>query len=161
MPGWDNTARRRRQALVFAHATPEVYELWVREVAAETRRKPPGERLLFINAWNEWAEGAHLEPDQRFGHQYLEATARALAYGNAPGVPTESALAVALLGLKALEANIGDAFNPHSLNRPGLLGGNRGRAKSSACGDRGIRDWLSARHFSALARAHAGSKLLG
>jgi hypothetical protein len=96
MPGWDNTARRRRQALVFAHATPEVYELWVREVAAETRRKPPGERLLFINAWNEWAEGAHLEPDQRFGHQYLEATARALAYGNAPGVPTESALAVAL-----------------------------------------------------------------
>jgi lipopolysaccharide biosynthesis protein len=96
MPGWDNTARRRRQALVFAHATPEVYELWVREVAAETRRKPPGERLLFINAWNEWAEGAHLEPDQRFGHQYLEATARALAYGNAPVVPTESALAVAL-----------------------------------------------------------------
>jgi hypothetical protein len=96
MPGWDNTARRRHQALVFAHATPEVYELWVREVAAETRRKPPGERLMFINAWNEWAEGAHLEPDQRFGHQYLEATARALAYGNAAGVPGESTLAVAL-----------------------------------------------------------------
>src|SRR4029077_19879701 len=84
-PGWDNTARRSHQALVFAHASPEIYELWMTEVVADVRRKPPGERLVFINAWNEWAEGAHLEPDRRFGRQYLEATRRALRNGLARG----------------------------------------------------------------------------
>ena len=96
MPGWDNTARRQNQALVFAHASPEVYELWTRELAAQARRKPPGERLLFINAWNEWAEGAHLEPDQRFGHQYLAATQRALAYAKEHAGDGDSALVEAL-----------------------------------------------------------------
>ena len=85
MPGWDNTARRMHRALVFAHATPEVYELWLREVAERAGAKPPDERLVFINAWNEWAEGAHLEPDRRFGRQYLDATRRALGARRADG----------------------------------------------------------------------------
>jgi hypothetical protein len=79
MPGWDNTARRPNHALTFVNATPEIYELWLREVVAGTVEQHQGdERLVFINAWNEWAEAAHLEPDRRFGRQYLEATRRAL-----------------------------------------------------------------------------------
>jgi lipopolysaccharide biosynthesis protein len=79
MPGWDNSARRPDLANIFIHATPEVYEVWLREIADRViEKRSPEERLVFINAWNEWAECAYLEPDRRFGQQYLEATRRAL-----------------------------------------------------------------------------------
>lgn len=91
MPAWDNTARRPNLAMIFINSSPEIYEVWLREVVARiAERRRPEERLVFINAWNEWAEGAHLEPDQRYGHQYLEATRRALAQlpvgGSAHGI---------------------------------------------------------------------------
>jgi lipopolysaccharide biosynthesis protein len=77
-PSWDNAARRRRGALIFSGSTPDRYEQWLRSVLERSLREQPGdERLVFINAWNEWAEGNHLEPDQRWGPAYLEATRRA------------------------------------------------------------------------------------
>jgi hypothetical protein len=79
MTAWDNTARRGSASHIHVNSTPEAYEVWLRGIVDATRRDlPAGERLLFINAWNEWAEGAHLEPDQKFGRAYLEATRRAL-----------------------------------------------------------------------------------
>ncbi len=79
MAGWDNTARLGRNATIFHDASPGAYEQWLRALVAEARLGHPDYRLVFVNAWNEWAEGAHLEPDQRFGTGYLEATRRALA----------------------------------------------------------------------------------
>jgi lipopolysaccharide biosynthesis protein len=85
-PGWDNSPRRRTGAVIFLNSTPELYEGWLREIvnrqAARTRVEGKSgispESLVFINAWNEWAEGNHLEPCQKWGRAYLEATRRAL-----------------------------------------------------------------------------------
>jgi hypothetical protein len=79
MCSWDNTARKKKSGNVFLNAKPESYELWLRGAVDYTRKNlPAGEQLIFINAWNEWAEGTHLEPDQKFGHGFLKATQRAL-----------------------------------------------------------------------------------
>jgi lipopolysaccharide biosynthesis protein len=78
-PGWDNSPRRKREAVVVHGATPAKYEAWLRAVVALTLRLGAGdEQILFVNAWNEWAEGNHLEPDERWGLAYLEATRRAI-----------------------------------------------------------------------------------
>lgn len=75
-PSWDNTARRKGGGNVFLNSTPLGYLEWLMNGIRETlaARDEPEERLMFVNAWNEWAEGAHLEPDARYGYAYLEAT---------------------------------------------------------------------------------------
>ena len=77
-PGWDNTARVGERAVVMHNATPAGYEEWLSEAVARARTQPSEHRIVFINAWNEWAEGCHLEPDLRHGHAYLDATRRVL-----------------------------------------------------------------------------------
>ena len=78
-PGWDNTPRQPQRGDSFVRATPEAFQIYVEEKLEELRNLFVGdERLMFINAWNEWAEGAHLEPDIRFGHRWLEAIRNAL-----------------------------------------------------------------------------------
>jgi GT2 family glycosyltransferase len=73
-PSWDNTPRQPLKGTSFDSATPEAFRVYVEAKLEEIRAFLMGEeRLLFINAWNEWAEGAHLEPDTGFGHRWLEA----------------------------------------------------------------------------------------
>jgi len=79
-PGWDNTARRMNKATVFWGSTPVKYGKWLENAVTDTIQNfaDSSERLVFVNAWNEWAEGAHLEPDKKYGYAYLQSTRDAL-----------------------------------------------------------------------------------
>ncbi|HRE24952.1 MAG TPA: glycoside hydrolase family 99-like domain-containing protein, partial [Bacteroidia bacterium] len=77
-PGWDNSARRSTEFLVLNNSTPELFELWTLHSLQNFRPYSEGENLFFINAWNEWAEGNHLEPDQKWGLAYLDAFRNAI-----------------------------------------------------------------------------------
>lgn len=67
-PGWDNSARKKKNFFILNNTKPSVFAKWVKYI----KDNQADDTLLFINAWNEWAEGNHLEPCQRFGTQYLE-----------------------------------------------------------------------------------------
>lgn len=80
MMGWDNTARRLTDARIFKGATPLRFRAWLSGILEQEETFNRDEdSLLFINAWNEWAEGTVLEPDRKFGTGYLEAVRSALA----------------------------------------------------------------------------------
>jgi GT2 family glycosyltransferase/glycosyltransferase involved in cell wall biosynthesis len=75
MMGWDNTARRMESSRIFHGATPLKFRKWLKNIKVQHEHysQDNNESLVFINAWNEWAEGTYLEPDQKFSKAYLEA----------------------------------------------------------------------------------------
>jgi glycosyltransferase involved in cell wall biosynthesis len=85
VPSWDNDARRQGTGLVITGSTPRKYESWLSKLVEIAKANPFfGEPIVCVNAWNEWCEGAYLEPDLHFGAAYLNATARAIS-GRARG----------------------------------------------------------------------------
>lgn len=79
MPGWDNTARKPNNPAIFYGSSPQIYQKWLEGVIRSTKENlSSAHQIVFINAWNEWAEGAHLEPDRKYGYGNLQATANAI-----------------------------------------------------------------------------------
>lgn len=79
LPGWDNDARREGAGMALVGSTPSKYQAWLaRLIEQSAAHRFFGERIVCVNAWNEWAEGAYLEPDVHYGSAYLNATARAV-----------------------------------------------------------------------------------
>lgn len=80
IPSWDNSPRYGSEAFIVHNSSPKKFQEWLQTLIrdAETRL-PADKRFILINAWNEWAESAVLDPDQRFGYAYLNSVGRALA----------------------------------------------------------------------------------
>lgn len=76
---WDNTARYGNRARLFRGASPERFAYWFKQLVQVTAQRPAPEHFIFLNAWNEWAEGTYLEPDTRHGFRYLEAVKEGLS----------------------------------------------------------------------------------
>ena len=76
---WDNTARYGKRARLFKDANPERFEHWFSQLVDTMEARDLPENFIFLNAWNEWAEGAYLEPDEKHGYGYLHAIRRQLA----------------------------------------------------------------------------------
>lgn len=86
-PTWDNEARRPGRGMVIQGSTPTKFGQWVSRMLDFAQTNPVhGERMICVNAWNEWAEGAVLEPDVHYGAAYLNALSRAIHNKSSVGV---------------------------------------------------------------------------
>lgn len=82
-PSWDNASRRKgSECLTFYKSTPTLFGKWFRYVYNKFIPFSKDENFIFINAWNEWAEGNHLEPDRKWGHGYLKAVSEVIEESN-------------------------------------------------------------------------------
>jgi lipopolysaccharide biosynthesis protein len=72
VPNWDNTARCGLMGSVMVNSTPQKFDIMFKSALKKIEHKPHDEKIIFIEAWNEWAEGNYLEPDRKFGRQYLD-----------------------------------------------------------------------------------------
>jgi hypothetical protein len=82
-PNWDNTPRLGRRGFVATGSTPERFAVHVRRALERAAANPPGERVVVVKSWNEWAEGNYLEPDLEVGTARLEALAAEVARARA------------------------------------------------------------------------------
>jgi O-antigen biosynthesis protein len=105
MPRWDDTPRRGPHATVYTGSTPALFRQWLEEALRFTYLfHRPAERLVFINAWNEWGEGAYLEPDASNGSAYLQAVEEALRSTRGYALETAQILQTGAQGNGLLEA---------------------------------------------------------
>lgn len=73
IPNWDNSSRSGNKSLIFHGSTPELWQKWLSSTLKKVQEQKQSEKFVIIKSWNEWAEGNYLEPDQKWGHEWLNA----------------------------------------------------------------------------------------
>lgn len=84
VPNWDNTPRCNHSGYILQNSTPELFRDHLTHALKQVETNDPNHKIVFIKSWNEWAEGNYLEPDQRYGHAYLQAVQDALKGNDTP-----------------------------------------------------------------------------
>jgi hypothetical protein len=77
-PNWDHSPRSGREGHILHNSNPAAFKKHVKEVLKSVKNKPKDNQIIFLRSWNEWAEGNYIEPDLKFGRQYLEALKEAI-----------------------------------------------------------------------------------
>ena len=78
VPGWDNECQHPGHGITIENSSPRTYQIWLEALIRQAMERPIyGTPIVAINAWNEWAESAYLEPDLYYGYNYLNRTAQA------------------------------------------------------------------------------------
>lgn len=78
LPNWDRSPREGAMAAIYDNSSPAVFDENIKLALDVIKDKKPQHKLLFLQAWNEWAEGNHVEPDMKYGHGYLDVLAKNL-----------------------------------------------------------------------------------
>lgn len=78
LPNWDRTARSGNKAVIYHNSTPRLFKQNIDNAISICEHKPSEKKILFLMSWNEWAEGNYVEPDLRYGMQYLEVLKKSL-----------------------------------------------------------------------------------
>lgn len=80
LSSWDNTARKATtMGMIMQGLTPETFKTWMIDIMNESKQiHSKEEDIVFVNSWNEWAEGSHLEPDMKYGYAWLQKLKEAL-----------------------------------------------------------------------------------
>jgi hypothetical protein len=78
LPGWDNTPRSGNRGVVYEGETPELFKIYLQKAVERVAGYSNQRRIIFLKAWNEWAEGNYVEPDSVSGHAYLDAISSVL-----------------------------------------------------------------------------------
>ena len=78
VPNWDTTARLGKDAVILKGSTPKLFEIHLNEVFDSIKDKPSDDKIVYLKSWNEWAEGNYIEPDRKFGREYLETLKKVL-----------------------------------------------------------------------------------
>jgi len=109
IPSWDNTARRQDTGTIIVNATPAFFGSWLKFLRTYTRETRPAasDPFIFVNAWNEWGEGCHLEPDVQWGLNYLDEVARTSYVSPEDMVPVEQARETAFRHIQRIASNDG------------------------------------------------------